>query len=166
MLGKGLWRWRMHCKCCQNHTQMPGSRLTGTSLTNSRICWSWWWPFLPIAFLNILVVSCKQAHSKTKKSDYSCFWNCPCSIKHFSVPFFLSHSSSVRDGQMKFTLLLLSPGEEPGDETWTQYFSQGTFILLSNQVDRMSELLVNFVIIANMLVKHLDSFFFFFNDKK
>jgi hypothetical protein len=45
---------------------MPESRLAGTLLTNSRICWSWWWPFLPITFLNILVVNCQQTHSKTK----------------------------------------------------------------------------------------------------
>lgn len=107
-----------------------------------------------------MVVNCKQAHSATKVRLAIG------ALKIVLIPWSISgyllslSSHSGKDGQMRTTSLLLSPREVPGDETLTCHLNQFPFTPLSDQVDKMSKLLVNFAGVANMLVRHLDSFFF------
>lgn len=86
------------------------------------------------------------------------------------VPLFHPHLSSVGDGQTRLAFLTPAPGEEPGAVVRLVRLEHTlSSSLPSYQVDRMLKVLVKTVRMANLLVKHSDSFLFVcfvFNDEK
>ena len=131
--------------------------------------------FSLMTFLNILVVSCKQAHSETHththKSDFLLvFFIWSWFHRVLLVPLFHPHLSSVGDGQTRLAFLTPAPGEEPGAVVRLVRLEHTlSSSLPSYQVARMLKVLVKTVRMANLLVKHSDSFLFVcfvFNDEK
>lgn len=77
------------------------------------------------------------------------------------VPLFLPHFSSVWDGQTRLAFLTPAPGEEPG--AGVRLVRLGHTLsssLPSYPVARTLTFLVKIVRMANLLVKHSDSFLF------
>ena len=129
-----------------------------------------------MTFLNILVVSCKQAHSETHTHTHTnqtfCwyFLNGPDSIEYFWFPSFTLISLLLGMARRGLLSLTPAPGEEPGAVVRLVRLEHTlSSSLPSYQVARMLKVLVKTVRMANLLVKHSDSFLFVcfvFNDEK